>query len=291
MRMNNKILQIITVIIVIGAGFAAFSGVLASPGEENITFTNIYGDEIPLYGNGLYRNDSLSYGAQARGQDLVTLVVGIPLLMTGWLLMRKRSLRGQLIHAGSLGYFLYTYSSYSYLSFYNPLFLLYVLLFSLSLFGFIMAFTAIDSHSVEQSLSKSFPRKTIGGYLLFMGVVLSFLWLGKIIPTLGYASPAAGLDHYATLVIQANDLAIIVPSAILTGLLLLRKVPLGFKLAAILLMKMFTMGLALIAMMIMMTVEGTPPAISEAIIFSILLFLGLAASVTMFVSITRKSEF
>ena len=289
--MNNRILQWATLLIILGAGAAAVIGVSASPADADTVFTNLYGEQIQLYGNGIYRNDSLSYGAQARGQDIITLLVGIPLLLSGWLLMKRRSLRGQLVHAGSLGYFLYTYSSYSYLSFYNPLFLLYVLLFSLSLFGFITAFNTIDARRIQQALSGTFPRRTIGIYLIFMGAVLTLLWLGKIIPTLDYSIPAAGLDHYTTLVIQANDLAIIVPTAAITGILLLKSAPLGFKLAAILLMKMLTMGMALIAMMIVMTIEGTPPAVGEAVIFSILLLLGLAASALMLLGIRRRSVF
>ncbi len=86
--------------------------------------------------------------------------------------MRKGSLRGKMLQAGVLGYFLYTYASYSYLSMYNPLFPVYVALFGLSLFAFIIAFWNFGPTEVADSLKPRFPRRLLGGYLIGMGVLL-----------------------------------------------------------------------------------------------------------------------
>lgn len=49
-----------------------------------------------------------------------------------------------MLHVGTLACFLYTYASMALGATYNELFLLYVALFSVSLYTFVLAFTAID---------------------------------------------------------------------------------------------------------------------------------------------------
>ena len=90
------------------------------------------------------RFETVSIAAQAIAQDVVTLLVGIPLLLAGAVLSRKGSLRGRLLLAGTVGYFLYTYASFVFGAAYNVLFLLYVALFSLGLIAFIESLLAIS---------------------------------------------------------------------------------------------------------------------------------------------------
>lgn len=284
---KHTTLTIITALVMLGAFAAALVGVIPAPSKTAQSFNSLHGEAIRLYGNGIYQNDSLSYGAQARGQDAVTLLIGIPMLLCGLLLMKRGSVRGQLIHAGSMFYFLYTYLSYSYLSYFNELFLLYVALFSLSLAGSILALIDLNPVEVKNQVKDSFPATGIGVYLITMGVVLGLMWLGKILPALVSGVAPNGIDHYATLVIQANDLGIIVPTAIVVGILLLRRQPWGYTLAAVLLMKLLTMALALFSMLLFMKLSGTPAAMAETIIFSIMLLLGIASSLIMLFSIKR----
>jgi len=281
----KKSLTLLTLLIALASAAASITGLVPYGPDTRREVSTIHGGTAVLDGKGLYRNDTVSYAAQARGQDAVTLLVGIPLLLTGLILARRVSLRGRLIHTGSLGYFLYTYASYSYLSAYNGLFLLYTALYGLSLFGLIAAFREIDSAEVAASLSERFPRRFLGGYMLFMGIVLTLLWLGRIVPPLIEGAIPPDLETYTTLVIQANDLAVIIPAVFLTGILILRRSAFGITLGAVLFMKMLTLALALFAMMIAMACAGTPPAAAETAVFTVLLGLGLGASVTMLRSV------
>ncbi len=71
----------------------------------------------------MYHYDTHSAAAQEQAQDLVTLLVGLPLLVVSARLAMRGSLRGQVLLAGTLGYFLYTYTWIAFGSAYNPLFL------------------------------------------------------------------------------------------------------------------------------------------------------------------------
>ena len=114
-----------------------------------------------IHGHGLYFYDTVSTTAQMQGNDLITLVVGLPLLaVSAWLAFRGvagAALRGLLL-TGTLGFFLYTYMSMSMLTAYNALFLVYVALFGLSLYAFILSMMSFDL----ASLPGTFPRACRG---------------------------------------------------------------------------------------------------------------------------------
>ncbi|MFC0903362.1 hypothetical protein ACFHWD_01460 [Clostridium sp. MT-14] len=130
----NKTSNLLVIFIIILASIASAYGFFSNNAiNENQTIQTIHNETVRLYGKGLYHNESVSMAAQVRAQDVVTLVFAIPLLLVS-LILNKRSLKGKLLLVGTLGYFLYTYMSYSFLAIYNNFFLIYVLLMSLSFF-------------------------------------------------------------------------------------------------------------------------------------------------------------
>ncbi len=287
---DGRILTILSVLIGFGALIAAIIGLVPyePSGALPTTVISVYGEEVVLDGVGLYARDSISCAAQARGQDVVTLVIGIPLLIIGTIVSRRGSLHGKMLQSGALAYMLYTYASYAYLCMYNALFLLYVALFGLSLFAFIIAVRSFGPTEVADALKKRYPRRFLGGYLIGMGVMLTLMWIARIVPSLLLKIAPMGIEHYTTLVIQASDLGVVVPAAIVTGVLLLKRSALGATLGAVLFIKLVTMAMALFAMMLMMHLSGVKLALMEVIIFTILLVVGICASVLMFLSVERR---
>ena len=194
-----------------------------------------------------------------QGNDLITLVVGLPLLVVSTWLAFRGSLRGRLLLTGTLGFFLYTYMSMSMLAAYNALFLVYVALFGLSLYAFILSMLSFDLTDLPRHFSARLPRGWIAG-LLFFGRRLSCAGLAGAhrCRCLQGADPA--LENTTTLVIQAMDLVLIVPLACSAGVLLLRRSAWGYLLASVFVMKGITMGLAVSAMGINMALKGCPTA-------------------------------
>jgi hypothetical protein len=204
----------------------------------------------------LYAFDTVNSSAQEIGQDIVTLVLGIPLLITGMILTRRGSLRGRLLLTGGLGYFLYTYAAMSFLTPFNALYLVYVALFSLSLFGFILALSGLDPASVAERITPGFPRRTIAVYFCVIGAFLSLAWLGLVVRPMLTGRPPAGLETAITMVIQSLDLGVIVPTSLITAVLLFQKRAWGYTLAAVVLLKILSMGTALISMIILQVFSG-----------------------------------
>jgi hypothetical protein len=181
---SNRILLAIRLALVIIplALLAASVGAFWQGTGQPYPFTTLRGETVMIVGHGLYRYDTISSAAQEIGQDIVTLIIGIPLLVTGMALSRTGSLRGRLLLTGGLGYFLYTYAAMSFLTAFNSLFLVYVALFSLSLFGFILALSGIDPDEVVRHVAEHFPRRTIATYFIVVAAFLAIAWLGLVVP-------------------------------------------------------------------------------------------------------------
>lgn len=220
-----------------------------------------------LLWKGFYSQETVSMGAQAMGQDLVTLLVAIPLLLLSVYLIRQKSLRGQMVWMGTIFYFLYTYASLSFLATYNQLFLVYVAIFSLSLYTFLYGIMSLDASTLKKSIKTGKTTTVAAVFTIAMAVILAIMWLAMIIGSLLSGSAPAILETYTTLVVQALDLGVLVPAAIITGYLLLKGRPWGYVLMSILIVKISLLGMAILSMIYFMAQSGVEIVLGQAFFF------------------------
>jgi len=277
---NNPLVIRLALFILPLALLAAGAGVFGQGSGEPYPFLTLRGETVLMRGHGLYAYDTVNSASQEIGQDLVTLILGLPLLIAGIFLTHKGSLRGRLLLTGALGYFLYTYGAMSFLTAFNPLYLVYVALFSLSLFGFILSLAGLNPEEVAAHLSDQFPRRTIATYFIIVAAFLSLAWLGLVVPPMFSGKPPAGLESAITMVIQSLDLGVIMPTAFLTAILLLQKRPWGDTLAVVVLFKILSMGAALIAMIINQMLNQVTIDPVTSVIFVLISLSGMALAVT-----------
>src|SRR5512135_1848840 len=128
------LIWLIAVLALVAAGI----GLFYQDGGHAFSFTTLHGQSVQIYGQGLYRYDIPLTAVGYRAADAVALVLALPLLIISLLLYRRGQLRGGLLLTGVLAYFLYTYGSMAVGAAYNPLFLVYVVLCSASLFAFVL---------------------------------------------------------------------------------------------------------------------------------------------------------
>lgn len=269
---------------------AAGTGVFWQGEPARFVFETLRGESVTIQGHGLYRFETVSIAAQAIAQDVVTLLVGIPLLLAGAVLSRKGSLRGRLLLTGTVGYFLYTYASFVLGAAYNALFLLYVALFSLGLITFIESLLAIDVATLPGRFSPRLPRRSIAAFLWAVAGFLLLAWLGRIVPALRAGTPPYGLESYTTLVIQGLDLGLIVPAAAIGGAQLLKRRPLGYLLASIVLVKGLTLALAVSAMAVNMKLAGVAVKTEEMVMFPLLTVVGFVMTVVLLKNVSETSD-
>ncbi|MDF1499860.1 MAG: hypothetical protein P1P76_05255 [Anaerolineales bacterium] len=273
MRYQKQLLWLIPLIFIL-ALFAASASVFYQTSGQPYEFTSHRGETVTINGRGVYANDTVSMAAQQQGNDMVTLAVGLPLLAISTWLAFRGSLRGRLLLIGTLGFFLYTYTSMAMLTSYNALFLVYVALFTLSLYAFILSMLSFNVRELPTHFSDRLPRRWIAGLLFFVGGFLVLAWLGRIVPPL-FDGTLPALENTTTLVIQAMDLALVAPLAILAGVLLLQKNPWGYLLASVALMKGITMGLAVSSMAVNMALRGVPEELGIMVPFLAITTLNL----------------
>lgn len=284
MKKNNTLLTLVSLIILLSA-IVSIVGIVTSRNPEYSTFTAITGETVTIYGTGIYKNDSVSVVAQGIASDMVTLFIAVPAAIVALFLSQKNLFKARLALSGLLGYFLYTYTSYTFLWNYNPLFIVYTVLMSLSLFAFIQSLTSFDLNSIKSHFSENLPVKWISGYLISISVLIGLLWLGKLAPTFGGATPV-GLEHYTTLVIQGMDLGFIVPAGLFGAVQLLKRKPIGYLLGSVLIVKGIAMLIAISMMIINMMIQGVDVSWVEMVIFFGLAFI----SCGMFVILLKNTK-
>ncbi|AKA34284.1 hypothetical protein [Flagellimonas lutaonensis] len=219
------------ILIVVLSLIATIGPLLIMDKGEFYGFMTLRGEEVLIFGEGLYKFDSVFAASGFKGQDFVTLFLGIPLLSIALFYYKKGSLKAGLLLLGVISFFLYVYASMSLGAAYNGLFMVYVLLFSASLFFLIVLFVNTGLEILPAEILKALPRTFPAYYLFLCGVVTLVVWSVPLVSSAMQGAPPDLLDHYTTMVTDALDLAIITPSTFLAGWLILKRNPLGYQMA------------------------------------------------------------
>lgn len=275
----NRALRILVPVIMLFAFVAAVGGLYPADGKP-FSLINFRGEEVTINARGLYYWDTVSSAAQMQANDVITLFLALPLLGVSFWLTQKGSLRGRLLLTGTLGFILYTYITMSFGAAYNPFFLIYVALFSLSLFAFVLSMMSFDVDALPARFSQKLPRKWIAGLLFFAATFLSLAWLGRIAQTFTPGAVPA-LENTTSMFIQAMDLGIVVPVCVLSAVLLLRRSAWGYLLASVGLVKFLTLGTAVSLMGLNMARVGVPINPLELVIFSGMALAGIITTILL----------
>lgn len=224
-----------------------YSLLLAAP----LTAATLYG----LLADGAYRTPA-DIAAQGRGQDLLTLLT-VPVLLWAAARARAGSLRGHLLWVGLMLYYVYSYLMYALATPYNDAFLAYLAALALAGYGLLNGLIRIDVHRVRPAFAW-LPRRGLGGYLLAVGAGFAVLELAPIVAALPGKVPAGGFAPGMPNPVYALDLTLFLPLCITTAVLLWRDHPASPVLAAIVLTKKATLGLAILLMIVFQRADGIP---------------------------------
>lgn len=254
MRISRS-LTVLSLLVALFSAVYAGIGLFSAGGEGSFEFTTLHGETVEMYGQGIYRNDAAFRAPIFRGTDAVTLFVCVPVLLLAIAWYRRGSLRGGLLLTSMLAYFLYNSASLGFGAAYNNILLLYIASFSLSLFALVIAIQNIDLQTLAARTSARLPRRWIAVFLFLAGLSV-MVWLVDIIGALASNGVPANLGPYSTESTYLLDLGIILPTAYLAGILVLRRSPWGTLLASILITVNITIGLVVASQSIMQALDG-----------------------------------
>ena len=165
--------------------------------------------------------------------DLITLFVAVPILLGSIYFASKGSFRASLIWVGSIWYMLYNYVFYMYGAVFNAFFLLYILLFVLSVYSLILTFVQINPRVFTSQLLDRAPIRAVSSFLFVFAAALGLPWV-----MLALLSIQSGeIPPFEMTIVFATDLTFLVSVLIFSGILLRKKNVWGVVLSAMIMLK------------------------------------------------------
>lgn len=173
----------------------------------------------------------------ARAQDVCSVLVAALLL----LLAGRTSPRAHLIRLGLLAFVAYSYAIYLTGLPMNRMFLVYVVLVSVSGATFLHGLLRLRPAGWPRIESRRLERGT-GWALVVAAVLFGALWLSALLPfALGGAAPSPEGPGGAAYPVFILDLVVVLPCIAAVGVLLLRGQPIAGPLATVALIKIVTL--------------------------------------------------
>lgn len=181
----------------------------------------------------IYERETAVLRDTVTAQDIVTLLVISPLLILLAWRARHGSLTAYVCLPGVLAFTTYNYVIYALSIHSGPLFLVWVAILGLSIFSLVGQLSTADTSEVKhQFLGRAMPGT--GWFLIAVAALFALLWLSEIVPDLlaGDASRSASDWKVPTNPVHVLDLTFFLPAVMMSGILLLRRHPLGYATAA-----------------------------------------------------------
>jgi hypothetical protein len=252
---------------------------------------NQYGDTIRIYGNGIYRNDSYFMAPIFRGTDFTILIFAVPLLIISLIIdMKYNTLRTKLFIVAIIALFLYYSTSISIGVIYNVLHLVYIALFSCSLFAFITGFSLLKKYSRKSSVK--IYTNCLKIFLILCGLSLFIAWLPDIIVSLINKKPLELIEVYTTQITYVLDMAIISPMIFICMHNLSKQNDFGYILLGIILNTLVLVGIMVINQTIFQSIAGIEIPINAIIskigIFVLLALIAIYYEIKLFRNITTS---
>ena len=174
------------------------------------------------------------------GQDTITLVVGVPLLIASMWLTGRGSIGALLVWTGTLFYLVYSYYFYVVGGF-NALFLVYIAIVSASLYSLLSLLFALDAEAVRTRFGSGAPRRPIAGFFIGISLLFALMWVGMSVSS---AVAGARPDEVLRSVVII-DCTVLLPLLFFGGLKLWGGEAWGYVLGGLLLTKLAATGFTL----------------------------------------------
>lgn len=239
----TDILSILSILLLM---IITITGLLSFSTEHSYLITNQYGSEVRMFGSGIYSQDSYFKAPIFIGSDFTMLFLMVPLMIVALVKeVRNRTLKSKLYLIAGTSVVLYYATSIAFGITYNSFHLLYIALFSSSLFSLFAFIAKLDMVALQRSLTWTLPSKGIKVFLILSGISLFIAWLPDIIPTMISGTPLPLIEVYTTEITYVLDMGIISPLIFLCLNLLKKQKGLGVAILSMILSLCAVMGVML----------------------------------------------
>ena len=229
----------------------------------------------------LYSADTPYWTAQVWGQDLVTLVLLLPVLAASAVGLRRGYAAAMPVWFGLALFLFYVYACYGFTLHFNRMFAVHCAAFGMTVYMLVLAMRGADAEGARDWFGVRTPVWPAVAYLGVVGVAMTAFWLVQLIPaTLAARLPDyAVLDGYSTSPIHLLDLGIFFPGFIATAVLLSRRAVIAYVLAPALIVYSVVMTFCLIEQAAVLSSRGFDGGLEFTPVFGGVLAAGLAVLV------------
>jgi hypothetical protein len=193
-----------------------------------------------IFFDGLYQDNDFVNRVWL-GNDIITLLLAIPIMIISLSLTIKGSFKATFIWLGTLWYMIYNYLFYSFGATFNKFFLLHIFIFIFSAYAFILGLSNLDLVWLKAKVTHNvkIPFKRISSYLLFFGVFIGGMWIAMSLNYVftGHIPDGITQTGHSTAVVFAADLGFLVSLLIVGGSLLWHKHVWGYIISSFLMIK------------------------------------------------------
>lgn len=183
--------------------------------------------------HGLYRGDP-AWLPFAVGNDLVTLVLAVPIFIAALILSRRGSERWNLLWLGTLYYMLYNFAYYVFGAPVNKLFLVYLGLFTLPAFALVFGLTSLHVVGLSRKFRAKTPVKWVSAYMLLWAALVGGTWISQWLRYVVTGRiPQVNGSENAYKLIAAVDLSMLVAVLAPAAIWLWKRRPWGYVLAIV----------------------------------------------------------
>lgn len=179
-------------------------------------------------------NDSPTFVLIWKSNDLITLVVAIPILIlsiVSW--YRHHLLKSLLVWYSILWYLIYNYSYYVFGAAFNDLYLIHLFIYTISIGAILLALTSFPISDLNLLIKAKFKRKIVISQLLFVAIGLTIIYVMQSLAyVLSDTLPAIIIaSGHVTSVVFTIDFSMVVLFFVLGAILLIKKNPWGYLIA------------------------------------------------------------
>jgi hypothetical protein len=222
---------------------------------------------------GLYR-DAPDWVQQARGTDLATLFLAVPLLALGLRTARQGSPAGKAAVVAGLLYLVYNYAIFAFAVAINALTLLHIAILGLAIWSLLLGGRA--AVLAAGGTANRLDRRVTAGVLGATGVLFGLLWIVQIVTAnvTGTLPPDLAKAGITSNPVYALDLAFFLPLCVVAGIGVLRGTP-ARSLGLPMLIWITLMGAGIAGGFLLMAMAGEPVSLA---VLGVIGALGLASA-------------
>lgn len=206
-------------------------------------------------------------------QDLITLILSVILFVLG-LTTKSNNFKQQMVALSIVAYLFYAYGIYVIEQLYNSFYILYLTIFTLSLWAIVFNMANLNP-KVYKYLKVEKPFRYISlGFLLFIPLLFYTLWTVEL---LSLIKTSEKIEF--TYSIYILDMAFVLPAFLISATLIIKRKGLGYLIAPILFFKAFTLLFSVVLGSFIKPLINNLPANQEEGFFYIILsviFLAMA---------------